>query len=202
MRHGSHDDACFLPFADYRKREETKQPRGGWPTSSKRLSRRPGMSGSPALPWTTPGCGAAEARAGQAGAALHAAQAGLALRAAALDDAQAEPTRGSGPPTSDHLADAGTRPPTNATARPTSRCSRRPGRPTNGSPATPPPRPAPRPVPRIVLLAVRPCRVGCVPTLHRALDPRAQAATAPPTATPGRRVLQALKRCASRRSRR
>jgi hypothetical protein len=127
MRHGSHGCACFRPFADYRKREETKQPRGGWPTSSKRLSRRPSMRGSSALPWTTPGCGAVEARAGQAEAALHAAQAGLALRAAALDDAQAEPMRGSGPPTSDHLADAGTRPPTNATARPTSRCSRRPG---------------------------------------------------------------------------
>ena len=52
---------------------------------------------------------AAEARAGQAGAALHAAPTGLAQRAAALDDAKAEPTRGSGPPT-------------NATAWPTSRC--------------------------------------------------------------------------------
>jgi hypothetical protein len=26
MRHGSHGCACFRPFADYRKREETKQP--------------------------------------------------------------------------------------------------------------------------------------------------------------------------------
>jgi hypothetical protein len=26
MRRGSHGDACFRPFADYRKREETKQP--------------------------------------------------------------------------------------------------------------------------------------------------------------------------------
>jgi hypothetical protein len=57
MRHGSHGDACFRRFADYRKREETKQPRGGWPTSPTRLSRRPSVSGSPALPWTTPGCG-------------------------------------------------------------------------------------------------------------------------------------------------
>jgi hypothetical protein len=37
MRHGSHGDACFRPFTDYRKREETKQPRGGWPTSPKEV---------------------------------------------------------------------------------------------------------------------------------------------------------------------
>ena len=102
---------------------------------------------------------------------MHAAPAWLALRAAALDDAQAEPTRGSGRPMSATTSPMpGTRPPTNVTARPTSRCRRRPGSPDNGSRATPPPRPAPRPVPRTVSLAVRPCRVGCVPTLQRALD--------------------------------
>ena len=28
MRHGSHGDACFRRFADYRKRQEPKQPPG------------------------------------------------------------------------------------------------------------------------------------------------------------------------------
>jgi hypothetical protein len=152
MRHGSHGCGCFRRFADYRKREETKQPRRGWPTSPRRLSRRPGVSGSSALPWTTPGSGWLRREPGAGGAALHAPEAWLALRAAALDDAQAEPTRGSGPPTSATTSPIpGTRPPTNVTAWPTSRCSRRPGRPDNGSRATPPPRPAPRPVPRTAL---------------------------------------------------
>ena len=103
---------------------------------------------------------AAEARAGQAGAALHAAPTGLAQRAAALDDAKAEPTRGSGPPT-------------NATAWPTSRCvADQEDRTTALGPRLRLGL-APRPVPRAVLLAVRPCRVGWDPTLQQPLDQRA-----------------------------
>jgi hypothetical protein len=175
MRHGSHGCGCFRRFADYRKREETKQPRRGWPTSPRRLSRRPGVSGSSALPWTTPGSGWLRREPGAGGAALHAARPGWPCARRPLTT----------PRQSRHMG-AGRR-----RAQPPRRCpgpGRRRTRPRGRQAGVladqedrttaPGPRlrlglPS-RPVPRTALQPERDRVVwGWVPTLQRALDPRA-----------------------------
>jgi len=143
---------------------------------------------------------AAEARAGQAEAALHAAQAGLAQRAAALDDAQARAdARELAADERNHLADARNQAADERDRAAASRCSRRPGRPNNGSrprlrlglPRDPCRAPSCWPCDRVVWAASLPCSGPLTRGQH--------AATAPPTATPRGRVLPALKRGASRK---
>jgi len=106
---------------------------------------------------------------------LHAAQAGLAQRAAALDDAQARAdAREQAADERNHLAGARDQAADErdraADEQVESQTRKTEQRLPGHASASACPR---RPVPRTVLLAVRPCRVGCVPTLQRALDPRA-----------------------------
>jgi hypothetical protein len=189
MRHGSHGDACFRPFADYRKREGTKQPRGGWPTSPTRLSRRPGVSGSSALPWTTPGCGRLRREPGRRRRRCTRPRPGWPSARRPLTTPRPRRRAGEG-------------------RRRTRPHGRRAGVVADQEDRTTAPRPRlrlglPRDLCRAASCSPRgTISCGLRRTLQRALDPRAQAATATPTATPRRRVLQALKRCVSRRSRR
>jgi hypothetical protein len=162
------------------------------------------VSGSPALPWTTPGSGRLRREPGAGGAALHAARPGWPCARRPLTT----------PRQSRHMG-AGRR-----RAQPPRRCpgpGRRRTRPRGrqagvladqedrttapgprlrlGLPSRPVPRTALQPErDRVVWAASLPCSGPLTHGQH--------AATAPPTATPRRRVLQALKWCARRRSRR
>jgi hypothetical protein len=197
MRHGSHGDACFRRFADYRKREGTKQPRGGWPTSPTRLSRRPSVSGSPALPWTTPGCGRLRREPGRRRQRCTRPRPGWPCARRPLTTPRPSRCAGAGRRRATTLPMPG---PGRRRTRPR---GRRAGVVADQEDRTTAPGPRLRlGLPRDLCRAPScwPCdRVVWAASYPAAgLDPRAQAATAPPTATPHRRVRHALKRCASR----
>jgi hypothetical protein len=117
---------------------------------------------------------AVEARAGQAEAALHAAQAGWPSARRPLTTPRPEPTRGSGAADErNHLADARDQAADERDRAADEQVESQTRKTEQRLPGHAAAAACPRPVPRTVLLAVRPCHVGCVPTLQRALDPRA-----------------------------